>query len=181
MEFSIALNKVSNYKHMSWYVHFLVWIVPQQLFDYGNLWKFSTIMIESRGAKIKKHALKTSCWRPIQASKIVYNYVDRRTGRAVKREQSYKSSPVEQMLLRIAQTGEISHDSTSAFARPEHLRLKHEMRMCKLKCELADEVSVDDAMTMMDALQSKAPPTDEQAFLALSLALGASDLKKQLY
>eukprot|EP00965_Chrysotila_dentata_P255729 6212319-Pleurochrysis_carterae.AAC.2 len=158
IEFSLALNKVSNYKHMSWYVHFLVWIVPQQIFDYGNLWKFSTVMIESRGAKLKKHALRTSCWRPLQATKTVYNYIDRHTGRAVRREQSYTSSAMQQMRERICFTEANSHDTSSAFARPEQLRLKHEMRMCKLKCELADNMSVDDAATMVSALASKTSP-----------------------
>eukprot|EP00965_Chrysotila_dentata_P093481 3088131-Pleurochrysis_carterae.AAC.1 len=49
-----------------------------------------------------------------------------------------------------------SHDSTvSSFARPENLRLQQQMRSCKLKCELADDVSVDDALTMLDALEKR--------------------------
>eukprot|EP00965_Chrysotila_dentata_P063830 2115339-Pleurochrysis_carterae.AAC.1 len=59
IELSIALNKVSNYRHQSWYVHYLVWIIPQQIFVYGNLWKFSTCAIESRGAQLKKFGRKT--------------------------------------------------------------------------------------------------------------------------
>eukprot|EP00965_Chrysotila_dentata_P082960 2736844-Pleurochrysis_carterae.AAC.2 len=112
-------------------------------------------MIESRGAKLKKHALRTSCWRPLQATKTVYNYIDRRTGRAVRREQSYTFSAMQQMLERIVFTEATSHDTTSDFARPEQLRLRHEMRMCKLKCELADDVSLDDANTMVSALASE--------------------------
>eukprot|EP00965_Chrysotila_dentata_P133384 4410507-Pleurochrysis_carterae.AAC.1 len=87
VDFSNALNKVSNYGHMSWYVHYIVWIVPRQIFQYGDLWRFSTIMIESRGAKLKKLGRLTCSWRPLQASKTVYNYVDRRSGQAVRRTQ----------------------------------------------------------------------------------------------
>ena len=50
IEFSKALNKVSNYKHQSWYVHYLVWIVPRQIFEVGDMWRYSTCAIESRKA-----------------------------------------------------------------------------------------------------------------------------------
>eukprot|EP00965_Chrysotila_dentata_P241238 6204162-Pleurochrysis_carterae.AAC.6 len=43
------LNKKSNHKHKSWYVHTIVFIVPRQLFKYGNTRRLSTIPIESRG------------------------------------------------------------------------------------------------------------------------------------
>ena len=46
--FSKMLNKVSNYKHQSWYVHYLVWVVPRQIFELGNTWSYSTCAIESR-------------------------------------------------------------------------------------------------------------------------------------
>ena len=48
IEFSKALNKVSNYKHQSWYVHYLVWVVPRQIFELGDTWRYSTCAIESR-------------------------------------------------------------------------------------------------------------------------------------
>ena len=47
-------------------------------------------------------------------------------------------------------------DSSSVFARPEHLRLQMQMRLCKLKCELADDVSVGDAITMLQTLRQAA-------------------------
>eukprot|EP00965_Chrysotila_dentata_P062223 2061362-Pleurochrysis_carterae.AAC.1 len=62
---------------------------------------------------------------------------------------------MEQMMKRIVAREEASHDVRSAFARPEALRLQHQLRKCKLKCELADSVSVDDALSMIDALQRK--------------------------
>eukprot|EP00965_Chrysotila_dentata_P001822 60082-Pleurochrysis_carterae.AAC.1 len=68
IEFSLALNKVSNYKHQSWYVHYLIWIIPQQIFEYGNLWRYSTAAIESRGAQLKKIGRRTVCWRPLDAA-----------------------------------------------------------------------------------------------------------------
>ena len=51
IEFSKALNKVSNYKHQSWYVHYLVWIIPRQIFELGDTWRYSTCAIESREPK----------------------------------------------------------------------------------------------------------------------------------
>ena len=51
IEFSKALNKVSNYKHQSWYVHYLVWIIPRQFFELGDTWRYSTCAIESREPK----------------------------------------------------------------------------------------------------------------------------------
>ena len=51
IEFSKALNKVSNYKHQSWYVHYLVWIIPRQIFELGDTWRYSTCAIESRVPK----------------------------------------------------------------------------------------------------------------------------------
>eukprot|EP00965_Chrysotila_dentata_P067106 2221195-Pleurochrysis_carterae.AAC.2 len=122
---------------------------------YGNLWKFSTCAIESRGAQLKKFGRKTVCWKQLSASAVVYNYVDERTGRPMHRTQQYKSSPMEQMLKRMVAREQASHDKVGVFARPEALRLQQQLRRCKLKCELADSVSVDDALSMIDALQKK--------------------------
>ena len=36
------LLKISNYKHKSWYVHMICFVVPQQIFRYGNTWRFLT-------------------------------------------------------------------------------------------------------------------------------------------
>eukprot|EP00965_Chrysotila_dentata_P146592 4840449-Pleurochrysis_carterae.AAC.1 len=158
IDFSLTLNNVSNYKHQSWYVHYLIWIIPQQIFLHGNLWRFSTVAIESRGAKLKKFGRRTVSWRPLAAASAVYSYIDRQTGLPVRRFQSYRSSPMEQMMKQIVAREEASHDTESVFARPERLRLKLELRTCKLKCELADEVAVDDALTMVTALEMKLAP-----------------------
>ena len=48
IEFNKALNKVSNYKHQSWYVHYLVWVIPRQIYELGDTWRYSTCAIESR-------------------------------------------------------------------------------------------------------------------------------------
>eukprot|EP00965_Chrysotila_dentata_P210850 6186138-Pleurochrysis_carterae.AAC.1 len=93
------------------------------------------------GCPTQKFGRNTVCWRPLSATDVVYNYVDGRTGLPVRRSQSYKSSPMEQMMKRIVAREEASHDVDSAFARPETLRLWQELRRCKLKCELADAVS----------------------------------------
>ena len=183
MEFSKRLNKVSNYKHQSWYVHYLVWIVPRQIFELGNTWSFSTCAIESReqpqsvpvasaycaddlrlracagGARLKRLGRKVVSWRSLGAA--VYNYIDRRTGLAKRRSQRFSSSPALQMMERIA-VGETQwRDTESVFARPENLRLQMQMRACKLKCELADEVTVSAAITMLGTIRQKAAEQDQ--------------------
>eukprot|EP00965_Chrysotila_dentata_P245043 6206328-Pleurochrysis_carterae.AAC.1 len=60
--FARELNKVSVFRHQSWYVHLLVYVVPQQLFKYGNTWCFSTAAIESRGARLKRIGRRNVCW-----------------------------------------------------------------------------------------------------------------------
>eukprot|EP00965_Chrysotila_dentata_P154598 5108543-Pleurochrysis_carterae.AAC.1 len=70
MELSKALNKVSSFKHQSWYLHYLVWIIPQQIMEFGNLWKFSTCAIESRGARLKRMGRRCICWRPLSKAPI---------------------------------------------------------------------------------------------------------------
>eukprot|EP00965_Chrysotila_dentata_P151986 5022313-Pleurochrysis_carterae.AAC.4 len=75
-------------------------------------------MIESRGAKLKKLGRRTVSWRPLKASKTVCNYVDRQTGRAVRRAQKYRSSPMEHMCLRMLMIEvDLSHNTSSVFAR----------------------------------------------------------------
>ena len=98
-------------------------------------------------------------WRSLGAT--VYNYIDRRTGLAKRRSQRFTSSPALQMMERISVAEAQWRDTTSVFARPEHLRLKMQMRACKLKCELADDVSVGDAMTMLQTLRDAAEKDKE--------------------
>eukprot|EP00965_Chrysotila_dentata_P168297 5557703-Pleurochrysis_carterae.AAC.2 len=62
---------------------------------------------------------------------------------------------MEEMMKQIVARDEASHDTESIFARPERLRLKLKLRTCKLKCELADAVEVNDALTMVAALGKK--------------------------
>ena len=47
-------------------------------------------------------------------------------------------------------------DTTSVYACPEKLRLRQHLRLYKLKCEIADDVSFDEAISMVEALRSKA-------------------------
>ena len=99
---------------------------------------------------------KCISWRPIQVGNAIYNYIDRRTGQAVRRSQPYKSWPMLQMMERIVAAEAQWVDHTSVFARPAHLRLRLQMRSCKLKCELADEVSPAEAVTMLASIQQAA-------------------------
>eukprot|EP00965_Chrysotila_dentata_P019992 661748-Pleurochrysis_carterae.AAC.1 len=64
---------------------------------------------------------------------------------------------METMMKRIvAREVEASHDTDNVFARPERLRLKLELRSCKLKCELTDDIAFDDAVSMVAALEERA-------------------------
>ena len=49
-DLAAKLLAVSNYKHKSWYVHMICFVVPQQIFKYGNVWRFSQQQVSSRGA-----------------------------------------------------------------------------------------------------------------------------------
>ena len=119
--------------HKSWYVHYLVWIVPRMIFLHGDLWRFCTAAMESRGARLKRMGRTVICWRPYQEGNSVYHYIDHRTGEEVTREQSYKSSPMEQMLSKML-AQEVAWHSDSVFVRPTKLRLQHELRRRRLKC-----------------------------------------------
>ena len=111
------------------------------------------------GARLKRIGRKVVSWRSLGAT--VYNYIDRRTGVAKRRAQRFSSSPMLQMMERISVSEVQWRDAESDFARPEYLRLQMQMRSCKLKCELADEVSVGDAMTMLDTLQQAAEKNND--------------------
>ena len=133
-----ALNKVSNFNHLSWYIHLLVFVVPRQLFMYGNTWRFSTAPIESRGARLKRLGRAVTNWRSLARTACAYNYIDRRTGAKIQRMQKYVSSPVQQMLLKVALHEEMAH-ATDRFARPETLRLKQAARATRIKIGLGDQ------------------------------------------
>eukprot|EP00965_Chrysotila_dentata_P117820 3893495-Pleurochrysis_carterae.AAC.1 len=66
---------------------------------------------------------------------------------------------MEQMLHRICFTEQLWHDTDSLFSRPEKLRLKQQLRLCKLECEFADEVPVSEAISMLCLLREKATAT----------------------
>ena len=71
------------------------------------------------GARLKRIGRKVVSWRSLGAA--VYNYIDRRTGLAKWRAQGFASSPVLQMMERIAVGEHQWRDTESVFARPENL------------------------------------------------------------
>ena len=64
-DYAKYLAMVSKYKHKSWYVHMICWVVWRQLFERGNTWYHSTCSIESRGARIKRIGRRLTNWRPL--------------------------------------------------------------------------------------------------------------------
>jgi len=140
ISFAEALNLVSNYKHKSWYVHLLVFVVPQQIAAHGNTWRFSTAPIESRGARLKRLGRRVVSWRKFMVPSALPGrlHMSRKTGEAARVKQVYGSSPMQQMLMKIAATEDMWH-SLSTYARPDKLRLKHQLRTRHLKCEMVEE------------------------------------------
>eukprot|EP00965_Chrysotila_dentata_P261876 6214393-Pleurochrysis_carterae.AAC.3 len=90
--FTKELNKVSNFKHKSWYVHVIVFVVPQQIAKHGDTWVYSTMAIESRGARLKRYGRSTVSWRKAVNGWSSFDYTNRASGAKVQRTQRYMSS-----------------------------------------------------------------------------------------
>ena len=80
------LNKISNFNHLSWYVHLALFIATRQMFAKGNTWRFATAAIESRGARIKRVGRAVTNWRSLSKGLVEYSYMDRRTGEKKERK-----------------------------------------------------------------------------------------------
>ena len=103
----------------------LCFVVPQQMFKYGNSWLYSTAAIESRGARLKRIGRSTICWRKAVHGWCSYDYTDRRTGKKVQRSQRYyQSSAVQQLLIKVAAQEESWH-SNDEYCTPAKIRLQH--------------------------------------------------------
>ena len=136
----------------------IVWIVPQQLFDYAMATPGASLPVPSRGvawcSRLKRIARKCPCWRPLAATKIAYNFFRSDTKERGHSGQAYGSSPMMQLMERIAFQESTWTDTQSVFARPDRIRLRQQLRSSKMKCEIADEVSVGEAVTMVSALSA---------------------------
>ena len=133
----------------------MTWIVWQQLFYYGNTWPLSTISIESRNARIKKYGRRFTNWRPLVEGHTAYSYIDRRTKQHVTSQRRYNTSPVHQMLERVA-LSEIGWHTTHRFTSTDKLRLKAQLRTRLLKVEVADSPQPPSAPpSMLSGLSSK--------------------------
>ena len=154
-DFQAALTSLSNYKQKSWYTHATVWIIWQQFWLYGNTWPLSTISIESRNARIKKFGLRFTNWRPLVAGFTPYSYVDRRSGEHVTSQRRYNSSPVHQILKKLA-VCEISWHTNSRFTAPDQLRQQTQLRSSLIKVEVADAPPPSlNRITMLSELATK--------------------------
>ena len=102
---------------------------------------------------MKRFARRVINWRPYQAVRSMYNFICRKTGQRGDDARAYKSSPMEQLLNRMVFQEDSWADTTSVFARPEKLRLRNQLKSCKLKCEVADEISMQDAMSFIEAVR----------------------------
>ena len=153
-DFQAALCSLSNYKQKSWYTHTLTWIVWQQLFYFRNTWPLSTISIEPRNARIKKYGRRFTNWRPLVQGHTAYDYIDRRTKEHVTSERRYNTSPVHQMLERVA-LSEIGWHTTQRFTSTDKLRLQAQLRTRLIKVEVADAGTTQkNTPTMLSVLSS---------------------------
>ena len=153
-DFMRALNSLSNYKQKSWYTHAIVWICWQQIFLFGNTWPMGTMAIESRNARIKRYGRRFTNWRPFVAGETSYHYVDRRSGVEKTGTRKYNSSPVHQMLQRLALSEKGWH-TTNKFSAPQKLRLQAQLRSRVLKIEVADVAPPEPPKTMFAQLAGK--------------------------
>ena len=136
-DFQKALRSLSNNKQKSWYTHVCVGIVWQQMFLFGNTWPLSTVSIESRNARIKRYGRRFANWRPLVNGFTAYDYIDRRSQERVTGQRRYNSSPVHQMLKRVA-LSELSWHSKSRFTATDKMRLMTQLRSTLIKVEVAD-------------------------------------------
>ena len=147
-----ALNVVSLNQHQSWYVHYMIYIVPRQMWQYGNTWRYSTAPIESRGARLKRLGRTTVSWRVRAIGRRVYDYLDLKGNRVV-RSQGYDSSASHQLLQKVCMSEDFWH-ANSSFTRPEHLRLQQHARATRIKLEPTAQESDEGARSMMSMLRT---------------------------
>ena len=63
VELSPAIKALSAGKCKSWYIHLVVWVVPLQMWLFGDLWAYGTSPVEQRGARLKRICRSVVCWR----------------------------------------------------------------------------------------------------------------------
>ena len=61
---STTMKDLSIGKQKSWYVHLVMWVIPLQMAEVGDMWAFSTGPLEQRGARLKRIAREVVSWRP---------------------------------------------------------------------------------------------------------------------
>ena len=54
----------SNSTHKSWMFHIISYILPFFIASRGNLWRYSSAKLESRGGRVKRVARAVVCWQP---------------------------------------------------------------------------------------------------------------------
>ena len=79
--------------------------------------------MEYRGARLKLITRKVLCWRPISAVAVAYNYINRKTKERGHSAQTYKSSPMDQLMGRFAYMEESWTDASSVYVRPKQMHL----------------------------------------------------------
>eukprot|EP00965_Chrysotila_dentata_P237893 6202182-Pleurochrysis_carterae.AAC.1 len=169
--FAMQLNKVSNFKHKSWYVHMIVFVVPQQIAEHGDTWVYSTMAIESSGARLKRYWRVTVSWRKAVNGWSSYAHTDKASGAKMQRTQRYMSSAVQQLLMKACAMEESWH-SLAPFVTPEKGRLQQYLLTRKLKCDVGEISSRQSSRAVFDQAAQEGAISDSQpAFCAEPPAL----------
>eukprot|EP00965_Chrysotila_dentata_P196823 6177824-Pleurochrysis_carterae.AAC.3 len=106
-------------------------------------WQHVTLVpvaIESRGARLKRAGRLTTA--PVSGAKVQKTT-----------HQSYRSSAVQQWLMKAAATQELWHGQGN-FCTPQQLRLQRHLRSCMMKYEIS--ASLGSRMSAMSVLQQQA-------------------------
>ena len=123
----IALEAVSNSRCKAWYPHNFRDVIFQQFEEYGNPNQSSTASIEYRGSRIT--GIKTSWRTTTESESRKYS----RGGVIKESKAKYGRGPMEHILLVLAVTEDIKHDSQRGGA--ERLRIETTGRAKRLKIE----------------------------------------------
>ena len=128
-----TMKDLSIGKHKSWYVHLVMWVLPVQMADVGDMWAFSTGPLEQRGARLKRIAREVVSWRPPDDGWVKDE--SKPDGQRFVARRKYDSCAMLQLLRAcVAQEEEwlgLRHDSANLSVSERRLVQRGRMRLLK--------------------------------------------------
>lgn len=64
IKLSVQWEAASGGNHRSWYMHIMLYILPRQIAELGDLWRFSSGPLEARGARLQRAVRTNGIFRP---------------------------------------------------------------------------------------------------------------------